>query len=251
MGNNKGDEEAYSLMKIMAGAIIGILFIGVALAFYYKNFAIVPFSVVIMGIITFFGMLRISRALTGTNENEIRKSITVSIMVVYLGLLPTLAFQGILQFQFTGNLTSGSEVSLLNQTVNQTVIQVIPQTVSLSETVVTSFTALVAAVLLFYFGAGSLDKYTAAVKGSNADSGSSSPSSPSSSPSDSSSDPKDSSSSNSGSATDPLKVEKEVIVVKYDKDGNLIGKTVTTERIKKVIETCVIEEHYPKKSDED
>ena len=241
-GSDDKNEEAYSLMKKMAAGIILILIFGIGLAFYFKNFAIVPFSVVIMGIITFFGMLRISRALTGTNENEIRKSITVSIMVVYLGLLPTLAFQGILQFQFTGNLTSGTEVSLLNQTVNQTVIQVIPQTVSLSETVVTSFTALVAAVLLFYFGAGSLDKYTAAVKGAKSDSNSSS----SSSSSDSSSDSKDGSTSISSSGTDPVKVEKEVTVAEYDKDGKLIGKTVTTERIKKVIETCVIEEHNTK-----
>ncbi len=244
-GIDDENKEAYSLMKIMAAGIILILIFGIGLAFVFKNFAIVPFSVVIMGIITFFGMLRISRALTGTNENEIRKSITVSIMVVYLGLLPTLAFQGILQFQFTGNLTSGAEVSLLNQTVNQTVIQVIPQTVSLSETVVTSFTALVAAVLLFYFGAGSLDKYTAAVKGANADSG------PSSSSHSDSSSSKDSSTGTSTSVTDPLKVEKEVTVVKYDKDRNIIERTVTTERIKKVIETSVIEEHYPKKSDKD
>lgn len=238
-GNDDKNEEAYSLMKKMATGIIVILIVGIGLAFYLKNFAIVPFSVVIMGIITFFGMLRISRALTGTNENEIRKSITVSIMVVYLGLLPTLAFQGILQFQFTGNITSGNEVSLLNQTVNQTVIQVIPQTVSLSETVVTSFTALVAAVLLFYFGAGSLDKYTAAIKDASSTS--------TVAAATSSNDSKDDNVTDNTVTSNPTKFEKEVTVAKYDKDGKYLGKTVTTEKVKKIIETCVIEEHNTKR----
>ncbi|WP_321421727.1 hypothetical protein [uncultured Methanobacterium sp.] len=241
-GNDDKNEEAYSLMKKMATGIILILIVGIGLAFYLKNFAIVPFSVVIMGIITFFGMLRISRALTGTNENEIRKSITVSIMVVYLGLLPTLAFQGILQFQFTGNITSGTEVSLLNQTVNQTVIQVIPQTVSLSETVVTSFTALVAAVLLFYFGAGSLDKYTAAIKDASSTS--------TVAAATSSHDSKDDSVTDNTVTSNPTKFEKEVTVAKYDKDGKYLGKTVTTEKVKKIIETCVIEEHNTKRDND-
>jgi hypothetical protein len=206
------DEKAYKLIWIMAAFIIIILVFGIFLAFYFKNFAIVPFSVVIMGIISFFGVLRISRALTGTNENEMRKSITVSILVVYLGLLPTLAFQGILQFQVTGN--KSTELAVLNQTANQTVVQVIPQTIALSETVVTSFTALVAAVLLFYFGSRTLDSYYASGKGGKTQEAPNN--------------------GGDGSGESPTETEKETIVAIYDKDEKLVEKTVTTERIKKV-----------------
>ena len=211
--DNNQNENAYKLIWIMAAFIIIILVVGIFLAFYFKNFAIVPFSVVIMGIISFFGVLRISRALTGTNENEMRKSITVSILVVYLGLLPTLAFQGILQFQVTGN--KSTELAVLNQTVNQTVVQFVPQTIALSETVVTSFTALVAAVLLFYFGSRTLDSYYASGKGGQT---------------------QEAAPNNGGdeSGKSPTETEKETTVAIYDKDEKLVEKIVTTERIKKV-----------------
>ena len=214
------DKKAYRWMAIMGGAIIGILIVGIILAYVFKNFAMVPFAVVIMGILAFFGVLRISRALTSSNnDNEIRKSITVSIMVVYLGLLPTLAFQGLFQFQLTGNSTT--DAAVINQTINQTVVQVIPTT-GISETVVTSFTALVAAVLLFYFGSRTLDSYYSSVKGAK---------------SDESSDKADSSKDGDSGCSDQTKTEKETTVAKYDKDGKLIEKTVTTERVKAVKET--------------
>jgi hypothetical protein len=154
------EKQAYKWTGYLAVIIILILIVGIVLAFILSNFAIVPFSVVIMGIVAFFGVLRISRALPVPGDDqkssaEMRKAITVSILVTYLGLLPTLAFQGILQFQVTGNKTA--DVALLNQTVNQTAVQVVPQAISLSETVVTSFTALVTAVLLFYFGSRTLE----------------------------------------------------------------------------------------------
>lgn len=233
-GTVPDDSVAYKWMGAMAAAIILILIIGVGIAFYLKNFAIVPFSVVVTGILAFFGVLRVSRALSGSNENEMRKSITVAILVVYLGLLLTLAFQGILQFQVTGNTTS--DVAVLNQTVNQTVVQVIPQTVALSETVVTSFTALVAAVLLFYFGSRSLDSYYTYLAGK---SGTTPPAA-----GDSSSNGGESGAGSevTGEATakSPTTTAKEVTVERFDKDGNLLEKTVTTERVKDLVETTVV-----------
>lgn len=150
-----GDNEDHSLLYTGVLAIISVLivFLGFIFTFIFKTFAILPFSVVIMGIVVFFGVLYISRALSDTNTGSgnaaIRKGITVSIVVVYLGLLPTLAFQGIIQFQATGNKTT----ALLNNTIVSTV----PQTYALSDTVVTSFTALVTAVILFYFGSRTLE----------------------------------------------------------------------------------------------
>ena len=223
----KNDSEAYRLMKLYAGAIILILFLGVLVAYFTQNFAAVPFAVVIMGIIAFFGVLRISRALTGSNEGEMRKAITVAILVVYLGLLPTLAFQGILQFEFTGNSSPATDVTILNQTDNQTVLQVTPKDVSLYETVVTSFTALVAAVLLFYFGSGPLDSYYNFLKAKAEESGGSS----------SSTTPPEQvapEEAAAAEAVDPTATEKETTIFKYDSDGKCVEKTVTTERIKKI-----------------
>lgn len=153
------DKDDHSLLYTGVLAIIAvvIIFLGFIFTFIFKTFAILPFSVVIMGIVVFFGVLYISRALSDTNNGNaaIRKGITVSIVVVYLGLLPTLAFQGIIQFQATGNKTT----ALLNNTIVSTV----PQTYALSDTVVTSFTALVTAVILFYFGSRTLEN----IKGTN------------------------------------------------------------------------------------
>ena len=225
--NPLNDNKAYFLMKLYAIIIIAILIIGVLLAYIIKNFAAVPFAVVIMGIIAFFGVLRISKALTGS-EHGMRMAITVSILVVYLGLLPTLAFQGILQFDITGNATNPSDVTILNQTDNQTVLQVTPKDVSLYETVVTSFTALVAAVLLFYFGSGPLDSYYGFLKAKQEESsGSSSTNTPTdqAKPEEAAADKE---------KVDPTALEKEITVFKYDNKGNCVEKTVTTERTKKI-----------------
>lgn len=204
--------------------IISILIAGIYLAFHFNNFAFVPYSVVITGIVAFFTVIKISRALSNS-ENEMRKAITVAIMVVYLGLLPTLAFQGILQFQVTGNASTASDVAIINQTANQTVLQLTPKDVSLSETVVTSFTTLVAAVLLFYFGAGAFDSYI-----QNRGDSSSGSSSTTTAPKEIVPDE----AAAAEAEVDPTTTEKETTVFKYDSEGNCVEKTVTTERIKKI-----------------
>lgn len=223
-GKSEGsnDSRAYLLMLIMGILIISILIAGIYLAFHFNNFAFVPYSVVITGIVAFFTVIKISRALSNS-ENEMRKAITVAIMVVYLGLLPTLAFQGILQFQVTGNASTASDVAIINQTANQTVLQLTPKDVSLSETVVTSFTTLVAAVLLFYFGAGAFDSYIQNKGGSSSGS--------------TTTTPKEVVPEEAAAAeaeADPTATEKETTVFKYDSEGNCVEKTVTTERIKKI-----------------
>lgn len=209
----KQDRNAYIIMVGMAVVIIVILIFGILQAFNSGNFAFVPYSVVIMGIVSFFTVLYVSRALSNS-EHEMRKAITVAIMVVYLGLLPTLAFQGILQFQVTGNATAAADVAIINQTANQTVLQFTPKDISLSETVVNNFTTLVAAVLLFYFGAGAFESYVKAINGSSSTN--------------------NSSQQKEDEAVDPLTTEKETKIIKYDSKGNCVEKTVTTERTKKI-----------------
>lgn len=131
-------------MFYLALIVIAIIGAGLLLAYYISNFTIVPFTVVVTGIVTFFGVLIISneQSVDDPKGGAMRKAITVAIVVVYLGLLPTLAFQGIIQYQVLDNNT-------LNQSLNQTT-HAVP--VDLSETVISSFTALVTAVVLFYFG---------------------------------------------------------------------------------------------------
>jgi hypothetical protein len=130
------------LLTILDFAILGI---GLLAAFYFNKFTIIPFAVVLTGIVTFFGVLIISDRVLKTDDvtgGSMRRALTSAIVVVYLGLLPTMAFQGMIQYQI---IDSNS----LNLTLNQTA-QFIPM--ELSETVVTSFTTLVTAVILFYFG---------------------------------------------------------------------------------------------------
>jgi hypothetical protein len=171
MTNN--DTDALSMSVYLAFISIIIIIVGFILTYLLKIFAILPFSIVIVGILVFFGVLRVTRVLSADDENqdkrEIRKAITVSIVVVYLGLLPTLAFQGIISFQTTLNTTlnNTANLALLNQTIANTA----PQTYTLTTTVVESFTALVAAVILFYFGSRSLDGYYDYLKSKNGQAG--------------------------------------------------------------------------------
>lgn len=71
--------------------MIRILVLGSWLAFVFKKFVFVPFPVLIMGIVSFCSVLGIFRVLSGSNKNEMRKSITIE-LAVNLGLIPTLAF---------------------------------------------------------------------------------------------------------------------------------------------------------------
>ncbi|MDP3066802.1 MAG: hypothetical protein Q8N08_08710 [Methanobacteriaceae archaeon] len=132
----------------LASGVFSIIIIGLILAFWLNNFAIVPFTVVLTGIVAFWGTIIISNQLADRddqNSGEMRRAITVAIVVVYLGLLPTLAFSGILQYQVLDLKPSA------NLTLNET-LQTIPQPIEESTTAITSFTALVTAVILFYFG---------------------------------------------------------------------------------------------------
>lgn len=220
--------NGYRAYGWLALALIVTLCLGIIIAYLCQNFFAVPFAVVIMGIISFFGVLWITKS--DPDETAVmRKAITVSILVVYLGLLPALTFQGILQFQVTENTTM--EVTVLNQTI----VQAVPQAISLVETVVTSFTALVAAVLLFYFGSRSLDNYYDYLKkgkspgDENSGAGAASPESA------------------AVSSVDPTKTEKVTTIERYDKDEKLIDKTVTTETYKNVEERTVVTESVIKK----
>ncbi len=130
-------------------ALIALIF-GFILAFWLKKSAILPFTVVIDGIIIFFGVLIISNALSNSNPlstGEMRKAITVSVVVVYFGLLPIFTLKGLL------NLEVGSQTvaTALNQTS-------VPE-IAFQDSVIGEFTTLVGAVILFYFGSRTIENY--------------------------------------------------------------------------------------------
>jgi len=142
-------------LAVLIFIIIGLGIIG---AFISNQFAFVPFGVVLAGIVAFFGIMIISNQLADKddiNSGEMRRAIAVAIVVVYLGLLPTLAFQGILQYQVLGlNETPTSNVTF-NESSNITTTETTPAAplpIELSQTAISSFTALVTAVILSYFG---------------------------------------------------------------------------------------------------
>ena len=119
--------KAYNWMMLLAGGVAGIIALGFILTYPLKTYAVVFFSVIIVGIIVFFSVLRIANYLSGTkplNSGEVRQAITASIVVVYLGLLPILIFSG------SVGITSNG----------------------ITESAITNFTYLVIAVVLFYFG---------------------------------------------------------------------------------------------------
>jgi len=91
-----------------------------------------------MGLVTFFGVMLIVNYMSGTspfNTGEIRKSITVSLIVVYLAFLPIMAFGMVL-------LPLGAS----------------------AKTVITNFTWLIAVVIVLYFATRPLEEYIKKIK---------------------------------------------------------------------------------------
>lgn len=121
-------------MGIVALDII-VLSIGISLAYLWSKTYLVPFSVSIMGIITFFGILTVSNTLSGKSEftsGEIRQAITGAFVVLYFGLIPMMIFK-CFQLEHTQNTLY----------------------------IFDSLTYLVSAVVLFYFGSRTLENVIA------------------------------------------------------------------------------------------
>jgi len=88
---------------------------------------------VCIGIITFFGIILVVNYMSGTaplNTGEIRKALTVSFITVYFTLVPLLAF-GAVKIPQDGPLQS----------------------------LVTNFTWIIGAIIIFYFGTRSVEEY--------------------------------------------------------------------------------------------
>ena len=65
-----GDADALKLTKYLAIIAVFVIVTGFILTFLFRTFVILPCSVVIMGIIVFFGILRISKALKEKDDER-------------------------------------------------------------------------------------------------------------------------------------------------------------------------------------
>lgn len=86
-----------------------------------------------IGIITFFGILIIANYMSGTsplNSGEVRKALTSSFVVTYFAFLPLVTFGSV-------NLPADEPI----------------------KTIVTNFTWIVGAIVIFYFGSRALEEY--------------------------------------------------------------------------------------------
>ncbi len=86
-----------------------------------------------IGIITFFGILLISNYMSGTsplNNGEIRKAITSSFVVTYFAFVPLVTFGSV-------NIPTDEPI----------------------KTIVTNFTWIVGAIVIFYFGSRAVEEY--------------------------------------------------------------------------------------------
>lgn len=89
-----------------------------------------------IGIITFFGILVISNYMSGTsplNSGEIRKALTSSFVITYFAFLPLVTFGSV-------NIPTDEPI----------------------KTIVTNFTWIVGAIVIFYFGSRAVEEYVKA-----------------------------------------------------------------------------------------
>jgi hypothetical protein len=92
-----------------------------------------PWIFIGLGIITFFGLLLITSYMSGTsplNTGEVRKAVTGSFVIIYFAFVPLVAFGSI-------NLPADEPI----------------------KTIVTNFTWIVGAVVIFYFGSRAVEEY--------------------------------------------------------------------------------------------
>lgn len=91
-----------------------------------------------IGIITFFGILLIANYMSGTSPfdtGEVRKALTGSFVIIYFALVPLLTF---------GSLNLPADESI--------------------KTILTNFTWIVGAIVIFYFGSRAVEEYVKSKK---------------------------------------------------------------------------------------
>lgn len=128
--NFRGKKWFSSLRMVSILAIIDLIILPILL--WLLNIPPQWFFISI-GIITFFGILIIANYMSGTsplNSGEVRKALTSSFVVTYFAFLPLVTFGSV-------NLPADEPI----------------------KTIVTNFTWIVGAIVIFYFGSRALEEY--------------------------------------------------------------------------------------------
>ena len=133
--NFRGKKWSNALKMISVLAIIDLIIIPILVTLLNIP---VQWIFISLGIITFFGILLIANYMSGTSPfdtGEVRKALTGSFVIIYFSLVPLLMF--------------GS----LNLPADETV-----------KTIITNFTWIVGAIVIFYFGSRAVEEYVKSKK---------------------------------------------------------------------------------------
>lgn len=128
--NFRGKKWSNSLKMISILAVIDLIVVPLLVTLLKIPIQWIFISI---GIITFFGILLIANYMSGTSPfdtGEVRKALTGSFVIIYFSLVPLLTF---------GSLILPADESI--------------------KTIITNFTWIVGAIVIFYFGSRAVEEY--------------------------------------------------------------------------------------------
>lgn len=128
--NFRGKKWFNALKMISVLAILDLVIIPLLITLLHIP---VEWLFITIGIVTFFGILLIANYMSGTSPfdtGEVRKALTGSFIVIYFAFVPLVTF---------GNISLASAEPI--------------------KTIITNFTWIVGAIIIFYFGSRAVEEY--------------------------------------------------------------------------------------------
>lgn len=128
--NFRGKKWLNALKMISALAILDLVIIPLLITLLHIP---VEWLFITIGIVTFFGILLIANYMSGTSPfdtGEVRKALTGSFIIIYFAFVPLITF---------GNISLASAEPI--------------------KTIITNFTWIVGAIIIFYFGSRAVEEY--------------------------------------------------------------------------------------------
>ncbi|OPY24593.1 MAG: hypothetical protein A4E27_01225 [Methanobacterium sp. PtaU1.Bin242] len=128
--NFRGKKWLNALKMISALAILDLVIIPLLITLLHIP---VEWLFITIGIVTFFGILLIANYMSGTSPfdtGEVRKALTGSFIIIYFAFVPLITF---------GNISLASAEPI--------------------KTIITNFTWIVGAIVIFYFGSRAVEEY--------------------------------------------------------------------------------------------
>lgn len=128
--NFRGKKWLNALKMISALAILDLVIIPLLITLLHIP---IEWLFITIGIVTFFGILLIANYMSGTSPfdtGEVRKALTGSFIIIYFAFVPLITF---------GNISLASAEPI--------------------KTIITNFTWIVGAIVIFYFGSRAVEEY--------------------------------------------------------------------------------------------